>query len=125
MNLTRYPYYSLLTGGLLEISPFLSNSRSVLKLLCDLCRKPVAEPFDDLFLAFVTTGMARNDVRLGTQPLLAFIDVELRHGHGIPEKAMDQKTDRFGVEVEIKRNQSPTWGRISSGHKPALRAVAA
>src|SRR5688572_13638702 len=32
-----------------------SNSRSVLKSLCDLCRKPLAEPFDDLFLAFVTT----------------------------------------------------------------------
>src|SRR5687767_4433629 len=39
-----------------------------------------------LFLAFVTTGTASIDVRLGTQPLLAGVDVELRHGHGIPEK---------------------------------------
>ena len=68
-----------------------SNSRSVLKILCDLCRKPLAEPFDDLFLAFVTTGTASIDVRLGTQPLLAGVDVELRHGHGIPEKAVASK----------------------------------
>jgi hypothetical protein len=69
----------------------LSNSRSVLKILCDLCRTPLAEPFDDLFLAFVTTGTASIDVRLGTQPLLAGVDVELRHGYGIPEKAVASK----------------------------------
>jgi hypothetical protein len=48
----------------------------------------LSEPFDDLFLTFVTTGTASIDVRLGTQPLLAFVDVELRHGHGIPEEAV-------------------------------------
>jgi hypothetical protein len=37
----------------------------------------LSEPCDDLFLTFVTTG-----------PLLAFVDVELRHGHGIPEEAV-------------------------------------
>ena len=36
-----------------------------------------------------------------------------------------QKTDRFGVEVQIKRNRSPQGGRISSGHTTALQAVAA
>jgi hypothetical protein len=68
-----------------------SNSRSALKILYDLCRKPFSEAFDDLFFAFVTTGTTRIDVRLGIQPLLAFIDVELRHGHGIPEKAVASK----------------------------------
>jgi hypothetical protein len=48
----------------------------------------LSEPCDDLFLTVVTTGTASIDVRLGTQPLLAFVDVELRHGHGIPEEAV-------------------------------------
>ena len=68
-----------------------SNSRSALKILCDLCRTPLAEPCDDLFLAFVTTGWASIDVRLSTQPLLACVDVELRHSHGIPEKTVASK----------------------------------
>jgi len=36
-----------------------------------------------------------------------------------------QKTDRFGVEGQMKRHRSAKWGQISSGHKPALQAVAA
>jgi hypothetical protein len=48
----------------------------------------LSEPCDDLFLTFVTPGTASIDVRLGTQPLLAFVDVEIRHGHGIPGEAV-------------------------------------
>ncbi len=56
-----------------------------------LMSEALSEPCDGLFLTVVTTGTASIDVRLGTQPLLAFIDVELRHGHGIPEKAVASK----------------------------------
>ena len=56
-----------------------------------LMSEALSEPFDDLFLTFVTTGTASIDVRLGTQRLLAGVDVELRHGHGIPEKAVASK----------------------------------
>jgi hypothetical protein len=53
-----------------------------------LMSEALSEPCDGLFLTVVTTGTVSIDVRLGTQPLLAFIDVELRHGHGIPEEAV-------------------------------------
>ena len=53
-----------------------------------LMSEALSEPCDDLFLTVVTTGTTSIDVRLGTQPLLAFVDVELRHGHGIPEEAV-------------------------------------
>ena len=56
-----------------------------------LMSEALSEPCDDLFLTVVTTGTTSIDVRLGTQPLLAFVDVELRHGHGIPEKAVASK----------------------------------
>jgi hypothetical protein len=55
------------------------------KILCDLCRKPLAELFDDLFLASVTTDTASPNARLGTQPLLAFVEAELRHGLACPK----------------------------------------
>ena len=42
-----------------------------------------------------------------------------------PKRLWHPKPVRFGVEVQIRRNRWPTWGQISSGHKPALRAVAA
>jgi hypothetical protein len=63
-------------GGILNIKGTCtvdSNSRSVLKILCDVCRKPLSEQCDDLFLAFVTIGMASLDARLRPQPLLAFV----------------------------------------------------
>ena len=66
----------------------ISNSRSVLKILCDVCRKPLSEQCDDLFLAFVTIGMASLDARLRPQPLLAFVEAEFRHRHGLPEEAV-------------------------------------
>ena len=31
----------------------------------------------------------------------------------------------FGIEVQLKRNRWPKWGRISSGHNTALQAGAA
>jgi hypothetical protein len=65
-----------------------SNSRSGRKILCDLCRKPLWEPFKALLLAVVTTRMASIDASPGTQPLLAFVEAELRHGHGIPKEAV-------------------------------------
>jgi hypothetical protein len=65
-----------------------SNSRSVLKILCDVCRKPLSEQCDDLFLALVTIGMASLDARLRPQPLLAFVEAEFRHRHGLPEEAV-------------------------------------
>jgi hypothetical protein len=53
-----------------------------------LLSEALSEPCEDLFLTVVTTGTASIDVRLGTQPLLACVDVALRHGHGIPEEAV-------------------------------------
>jgi hypothetical protein len=86
LNMGRGDQVTICNPGDLPAIPALSY-----KILCDLCRKPFAELFDDLFLAFVTTGWASIDVRLGTQPLLAGVDVELRHGYGIPEKAVASK----------------------------------
>jgi hypothetical protein len=68
--------------------PLSSNSRSGRKILCDLCRKPLSELFKALLLAVVITRMASIDASLGTQPLLAFVEAELRHGHGIPKEAV-------------------------------------
>ena len=46
---------------------------------------PLSEPFDDLFLPLVPTGTASiNDI----QPLLAFVEAALRHGHGIPDETV-------------------------------------
>jgi insertion element IS1 protein InsB len=52
-------------------SKHISNSRSVLKILYDLCRMPLSEPCDDLFVAFDATSTKGSDARLGTQPFLA------------------------------------------------------
>ena len=41
------------------------------------------------------------------------------------EGSWHQTPDRFGVEVQIKRNQSPKLEQTSSAHNTALRAVAA
>lgn len=46
-----------------------SNSRSVLKLLYDLCRSPLSEPFDDSFVAVDARCTIGINARLGTKQI--------------------------------------------------------
>jgi hypothetical protein len=59
-----------------------SHSRSILKILYDLCRKALSEPFHTPCVAFDATCPARAKARRDTQQLLASTEVELRRGHG-------------------------------------------
>ena len=65
-----------------------SDSRSVLKILYDLCRIPLSEPSDDPFVACDAACTAGIESILGTKPLLASAEVELRHSHGTGASAM-------------------------------------
>ena len=73
-------YFHLLGDG--------SDSRSVLKILYDLCRIPLLEPSDDPFVACDATCTAGIESILGTKPLLTSAEVELRHSHGTGASAM-------------------------------------
>ena len=61
---------------------FGSNSRFILKIPYDLCRKALWEPFRAPFVAFDTPCTASTKARRETPQLFVSPWVELRHGHG-------------------------------------------
>ena len=59
-----------------------SNSRSILKILYNLCRKTLSAPFCAPCIAFDATCTARIEARREAPQLWLSIEAEFRHGHG-------------------------------------------
>jgi hypothetical protein len=59
-----------------------SNSRSILKIPYELCRKGLSAPFRAPFVVFGTTRTANTKARRETPQLLVSTWVEFRRGHG-------------------------------------------
>ena len=59
-----------------------SNSRSILKILYNLCRKTLSVPFRAPCLAFDATYTARLAARREPPQLWVSIEAECRHGYG-------------------------------------------
>jgi hypothetical protein len=98
-----------------------SNSRSLLKILYDLCRKALSEPFCAPCVSFDATCTARLELRLTSQQLFASTEVELRHGQGARGQTDSQLRggltridrqgrSRFGQAV-IQRFEQVSHGR--------------
>ena len=65
-----------------------SDSRSVFRILYDLCRIPLSEPSDAPFVDCDAIGTAGIESILGTKPLPTAAEVELRHSYGTGASAM-------------------------------------
>jgi hypothetical protein len=102
----------------------ISNSRSVLKILCDLCRKPLWAPLDDLFFTlchtrcgeyrYQTRSLATSCLRLDTAPPQPW---RTRRGH--------VTTGRVGSEsrFRLRRIEVQNGGRFFQAVKERFEQV--